>query len=133
VAAGLVVLRLLIQMRACWSRGDLRRVWPALRSAVALVWHHPGRWLGAWAWNAALLGVAFAAYLALASQIPAGPALLALVLLQQLFVLVRCGLRVALLGAEIALVPLPPPVEPPSQLPVGPSPEPPVEPSPGFA
>ena len=108
----------------------LRRVLPALRSAVALVWHHPGRWLGAWASNAVLLGLAFTAYLALANVIPAGPALLALVLLQQLFVLIRCGLRVALQGAEIALVPLPPPVEPPRQLPVEPLPGPPVEPSP---
>ena len=133
VAGGLVVLlELLVQdaARVLVVRGDLRRVLPALRSAVALVWHHPGRWLGAWASNAVLLGLAFTAYLALANVIPAGPALLALVLLQQLFVLIRCGLRVALQGAEIALVPLPPPVEPPRQLPVEPLPGPPVEPSP---
>jgi hypothetical protein len=104
-------------------RDDLRRVRQALRAAVALVWRHPGRWLGAWGWNALWLGVAFAAYLVLASAIPAGPLLLALVLLQQLFVLVRCGLRVALLGAEIALVPAPPPVEAQPQ----PQPQPPVE------
>jgi hypothetical protein len=127
VAGGLVVLlALLVQdaARVLVVRGDLHRVLPALRAAVALVWRHPAKWLGAWAWNAALLGLVFAAYLALANAIPAVPGLLALVLLQQLFVLVRCGLRVALLGAEIALVPLPPQVELPSQLPVEPSPEP---------
>jgi hypothetical protein len=134
VACGLVLLlALLVQdaARVLVVRGDLRRVLPALGSALVLLWRHPGRWLGAWGGNAALLGVAFAAYLALASLIPAGPALVALVLLQQLFVLVRCGLRVALLGAEIALVP--PPVERPPQLPVGPSPEPPVGLSSGLA
>jgi hypothetical protein len=77
-----------------------------------------------------LLGLAFVAYLALANAVPAGPLLVALVLLQQLFVLVRCGLRVALLGAEIALVPvLEPPVEPRPQPPVEPSLEPAPEPA----
>jgi hypothetical protein len=132
-AAGLVVLlALLVQdaARVLVVRGDLRRVLPALRSAMALVFHHPGRWLGAWAANVLLLGVAFAAYLALANAIPAGRALVALValvLLQQLFVLVRCHLRVALLGAQVARVPRSSVVEPPPQ-PSEPWSEPPVEP-----
>lgn len=138
VAGGLgVLLVLLVQdaARVLIVRDDLRRVRQALRAAVALVWRHPGSWLGAWGWNALLLGLAFAAYLVLASAIPAGPLLLALVLLQQLFVLVRCGLRVALLGAEIALVPALPPVEPQPQPqpPVELLPEPSPEPSPGPA
>jgi hypothetical protein len=140
VAGGLMLLlALLVQdaARVLVVRGDLRRVLPALRSAIGLVWRHPARWLGTWAWNAVLLGLVFAAYLALANAIPAASLLLALVLLQQVFVLVRCGLRVALLGAEIALVPLPPPAEPPPQPPVElspePAPAPPSEPSPDAA
>lgn len=128
-AFGLVLLLALLAQdaaRVLVVRGDLRRVLPALRSGASLVWRHPASWLGAWATNAVLLGLAFAAYLALAGAMPAGRLLLALVLLQQLFVLVRCGLRVALLGAEIALVPVPP-VEPPL---VEPPPQPSVEPSP---
>ncbi len=130
-AAGLVVLlALLVQdaARVLIVRSDLRRVLPALRPAAALVFRHPGSWLGAWAANTLLLGAAFAAYLALAGAIPAGRALVGLILLQQLFVLVRCYLRVALLGAQISLVPFPPVIEPPPQLPVEPSPEPPAEP-----
>ena len=133
VAGGLAVLLVLLVQdaaRVLIVREDLRRVRQALRAAIALVWRHPARWLGAWASNALLLGLAFAAYLALANAIPAGPLLVALVLLQQLFVLVRCGLRVALLGAEIALVPVPePPVEPRPQPLVEPSPEPLPEPA----
>jgi len=126
VAGGLALLLVLLVQdaaRVLIVREDLRRVRQALRGAMALVWRHPASWLGAWAWNALLLGLAFAAYLALASAVPAGPLLVALVLLQQLFVLVRCGLRVALLGAEIALVPVPGP-------PVGSRPQPAVEPPP---
>jgi hypothetical protein len=128
VAGGLAMLLVLLVQdaaRVLIVREDLRRVRQALRAAIALVWRHPARWLGAWAWNALLLGVAFVAYLALANAVPAGPLLVALVLLQQLFVLVRCGLRVALLGAEIALVPVrEPPAPPRPQPPVEPLPEP---------
>lgn len=134
LAGGLVVLlALLVQdaARVLVVRADTRAVRKALRAGAGLLARRPAAWLGAWVGNAALLGLAFAAYLALASAIPAGPLLVALVVLQQVFVLVRCGLRVALLGAEITLVPAAappaelvaqPPVEPP--LPVEPSPEP---------
>jgi hypothetical protein len=128
VVGGLALLLVLLVQdaaRVLIVREDLRRVRQALRAATALVWRHPARWLGTWASNALLLGLAFAAYLALANAVPAGPLLVVLVLLQQLFVLVRCGLRVALLGAEIALVPVrEPPAAPPPQPPVEPSPEP---------
>jgi len=128
VAGGLAMLLVLLVQdaaRVLIVREDLRRVRQALAAATVLVWRHPARWLGTWALNALLLGLAFAAYLALANTVPAGPLLVVLVLLQQLFVLVRCGLRVALLGAEIALVPVrEPPAPPPPQPPVEPSPEP---------
>jgi hypothetical protein len=57
-----------------------------------------------WSWNAVLLLALFALYLALSSAVPPGRLLVVLVLLQQAFVLLRCALRVALLGAEIELV-----------------------------
>ncbi len=128
VAGGLALLLVLLVQdaaRVLIVREDLRRVRQALAAAMALVWRHPARWLGTWASNALLLGLAFAAYLSLASAIAAGPLLVVLVLLQQLFVLVRCGLRVALLGSEIALVPVrEPPAPPGPQPPVEPLPEP---------
>jgi hypothetical protein len=56
-------------------------------------------------------------YALVAEAIPAGPLLVLLVLLQQAFVIARCGLRVALLNAEIELVgtlsPSDPPLAPP--------------------
>lgn len=136
LAAGLVLLLVLLLQdatRVLVVRTDARAVRKALRAGAAVVWQRPGAWLRAWAENAALLGLAFAAYLALADALPAGRFLVALVVLQQLFVLVRCGLRVALLAAEVSLVPLPaPPAEPaaqPAEPPVLPAL--PVEPSPG--
>jgi hypothetical protein len=137
VAAGLLVLlALLVQdaARVRIVREDPRRVLPVLRGAFPLVLRHPAKWLGAWAWNAALLLAVFAAYLALAGAFPAGPALVALIVLQQVFVLVRCGLRVALLGAEIELVSALRPLRPPSpqpelELPAAPASGPPPEPA----
>ncbi|MFZ2493056.1 MAG: hypothetical protein WA208_16350, partial [Thermoanaerobaculia bacterium] len=83
----------------------------ALRRGTALVWRHPIAWLGTWSINGILLLVAFALYVALA-EVLAGVALLAVAaLLQQLFVLARCTLRVALLGSEVALVPAAPVAE----------------------
>ncbi len=122
LVAGLALLvALLVQdaARVRIVREDQSRVLAAWRSAVALVLRHPAKWLGAWAMNAALLLAAFALYLAISGALPPGRLLLALVVLQQLFVLTRCGLRVALLGAEVELVsalrPLPPPAPPLSQ------------------
>lgn len=136
LAAGLVVLlALLVQdaARVRVVREDARRVLPVLWQSARLVLGHPAKWLSVWAVNAVLVAGALAAYLALAAALGPGPApsaarLGALLLLQQLFVLTRSFLRVALLGAQVQLVsalrPLPPaapqadpePLAPPSEL-----------------
>ena len=138
VAAVAVLLTLLVQdaARVRLVRLDERRVWREWRSAVALVLGHPAKWLGAWSWNALALALVFALFLAVSDAIPPGPLLVVLVLLQQAFVLARCSLRVALVGAEVELVsqlrpmpvPEPPaPAAPPVQDLAEPSPpEPPV-------
>jgi len=143
VAAGLVlVFVLLVQdaARVLLVRDDERRVRRLLRPALATVLRHPLKWLGIWSWNALLLLAFFALYMALSSSVPPGRLLVVLVLLQQAFVLVRCGLRVALLGAEIELVSaLRPPPLPPAPPPLVPPPPtqpelfepPPAEPEPG--
>jgi hypothetical protein len=119
-AAGLAVLvALLLQdaARVRVVREDQRRVWPLWRSSLRLVLGHPLKWLRVWSWNALLLLLCFAVYALVAEAIPAGPLLVLLVLLQQAFVIARCGLRVALLNAEIELVgtlsPSDPPLAPP--------------------
>lgn len=114
VAAGIAVLTVLLLQDAARVRivrEDPRRVLPVLRGVVGLVLRRPAAWLGTWAVNGVLLLLAFAAYLALAQAVPAARLLPLVILLQQLFVLTRCGLRVALLGAEVSLVEalLPPP------------------------
>jgi hypothetical protein len=100
----LLVLLLQDAARVRIVREDLPRVLPPLRQSLPLVLGHPSKWLGAWACNGLLLLAAFAAYVAIAGQLSRPALLAALVLAQQLFVLARCGLRVALLGAEVALV-----------------------------
>lgn len=108
-AGGLVVLLALLAQdaaRVMIVRDEVRGVVRALRRGTTLVWRHPIAWLGAWTLNTILLLAGFALYLALARAL-AGIALLAVaVLLQQLFVAARCALRVALLGTEVALVPV---------------------------
>ncbi len=122
VAAGLALLvALLVQdaARVRVAREDERRVFALWRSSAGLVLGHPLKWLRVWSWNALLLLACFVVYAALAETIPAGPGplLVVLVALQQAFVLARCGLRVALLNAEIELVgtlrPTNPPIVPP--------------------
>jgi hypothetical protein len=130
-AAGLVLLSaLLVQdaARVLLVRDDETRVRKLLRPALATVLRHPLKWLAVWSWNAVLLLALFALYLALSSAIPPGKLLVALVLLQQAFVLLRCGLRVALLGAEVELVSALRP-RPPAAPAVAPSPPPQPEPS----
>jgi hypothetical protein len=102
VAGAVLVFVLLVQdaARVLLVRDDERRVRRLLRPALATVLRHPLKWLSVWSWNAVLLLALFALYLAL----PPGRLLVVLVLLQQAFVLLRCALRVALLGAEIELV-----------------------------
>ncbi|MCM2256887.1 MAG: hypothetical protein NDJ94_14615 [Vicinamibacteria bacterium] len=135
LAIGLVVLVVLLVQDAARVRivtTDERRVRKALRPALSTVWRGKAAWLGTWMLNALALLVLFAAYLAVAEAIPAGRALFLLLLLQQAFVLSRCGLRVALLGSEVALVealtpaPPPTPVEPLPAHPPDSAPEPPL-------
>ncbi|HEX9187614.1 MAG TPA: hypothetical protein VGB87_11105 [Vicinamibacteria bacterium] len=107
--AGLCVLLALLALDAARIRivrEDARRVLPMLRSGFAVVLGHPVKWLGTWAVNALLGLAALALYLLFRSSVPAGTAALVLLMFaaQQAFVLVRAGLRVALLGSEIALV-----------------------------
>jgi len=106
VAGAALVFVLLVQdaARVLLVRDDERRVRRLLRPALATVLRHPLNWLSVWSWNAVLLLALFALYLALSSAVPPGRLLVVLVLLQQVFVLLRCALRVALLGAEIELV-----------------------------
>jgi len=99
----LLVLTALDVARILVVRDDARRTWPALRSGIGAVVRHPAKWLGVWAANGLLLAAAFGVLVALPSALRAAP-LLATVALEQAFVLARCGLRVALLGSEIALV-----------------------------
>jgi hypothetical protein len=134
--AGLVVLLVLLALDAARIRivrEDARRVLPLLRSGLAVVLGHPVKWLATWAVNAALGALALALYLVFRHEVPAGtgPLVVAMALAQQVFVLARAWLRVALLGSERALVerlrPLPVPAPLPAEAaqPV-PGPEPPL-------
>ncbi len=102
-------------------REDARRVLPALAAGARLVLRRPALWLSTWAVNALVLLAAFAAYLALSGTAAIGSRVALLVALQQSFVLSRCALRVALLGAELELVP--PPADPPALPAPGPEPQ----------
>jgi hypothetical protein len=109
LVASLVVLLALLALDAARIRivrEDSRRVLPLLRSGFAVVLGHPVRWLGLWGMNALLGAVALGLYLAFRNAVPAGtgPLILLMALAQQVFVLTRSWLRVALFGSEIALV-----------------------------
>ena len=132
VAALVVVLSLLAldAARIRIVREDARRVLPLLRSGFAVVLGHPVKWLGTWGLNALLVALALALYVAFRNAVPAGtlPLVLLMVVAQQAFVLARSGLRVALLGSEIALLdrlrPIPPAPAPPAPEPDQPLAEP---------
>jgi len=118
---GLAVLLALLALDAARVRivrEDARRVLPLLRSGFAVVLGHPLKWLGTWGVNAALCALALGLYVAFRNAVPAEtiPLVLLMFVAQQAFVLVRSGLRVALLGSEMALVahlrPMPEPREP---------------------
>jgi hypothetical protein len=107
--AGLVVLLALLALDAARVRivrEDARRVLPMLRSGFAVVLGHPVKWLGTWGVNALLGALALALYLAFRNGVPSTtvPLVLLMFAAQQAFVLVRSGLRVALLASEMALV-----------------------------
>jgi hypothetical protein len=106
---GLAILLALLALDAARVRivrEDARRVLPLLRSGFAMVLGHPVKWLGAWGANAAMGAVALGLYVAFRNSVPAGtgPLVLLMFVAQQAFVVVRSGLRVALLGSEIGLV-----------------------------
>jgi hypothetical protein len=138
-AGAVLVFVLLVQdaARVLLVRDDESRVRRLLLPALATVLRHPLKWLSVWSWNAVLLLSLFALYLALSSAVPPGRLLVVLVLLQQAFVLLRCALRVALLGAEIELVSALRPRPPAAPADTPPSPaqpeleEPPAEPEGG--
>lgn len=107
--AGTVFLLALLALDAARVRvvrEDARRVLPMLGFGLGVVLRHPVAWLGTWGLNALLGLAAFGLYLAFRHAAPAGTVGLALVMFgaQQAFVLVRSGLRVCLLGSEVALV-----------------------------
>jgi hypothetical protein len=135
--AALVILLALLALDAARIRivrEDARRVLTVVRSGFAVVLGHPGKWLGTWGVNAILGVLALGLYIAFRNAVPAGtgPLILLMLAAQQLFVLVRAGLRVALLGSEIALVerlrPLPPAPAPAAPEPPQPAGEPELEP-----
>lgn len=77
-----------------------------LWAGLASVGRRPGAWLGTGLLNAALVGVALVLYLLLRAALPTDtwPFILTALILQQSFSLTRCGLRVALVASELALV-----------------------------
>jgi acyl dehydratase len=101
------------------SRQPMRLVWRGLR----FVLRHPFATLGLWAANALVVVLGVALYLALRSALPAAswPAILIMVVAQQMVALARAGLRVALWSGERALLdevaPLPAPTPEPPTMP----------------
>ena len=124
----LIALLALDAARVQIVRDDTRRVLPAFARGVRAVLRHPVQWLGTWAVNALLVGLALAVYALLRGRLPAAAPLALVVALQQAFVFTRCLFRTALLGSEMALVGrhLPRAVAPPP-LPVEPLPQPRVD------
>lgn len=108
VVAGLVILLALLVLDA--SRIHIVRsdagVLPGLRAGSGLVLGHPLVWAGTWLANATLVVLAVALFVAFRQAAPTdrGVLVLAMVLAQQTLLVVRTGLRVALLASESALV-----------------------------
>jgi hypothetical protein len=108
VMAALVVLLALAAVdaaRIALVRGDGRRALPALRVGVGRVLRRPVRWAGVRALNLLLVAVALALHAALESRLPGASraSLPASLLLAQAAAFLQSGLRVALLGSELAL------------------------------
>jgi hypothetical protein len=107
-AAGLVTLLALLVLDASRIhivRSD-RGVLSGFRAGIGLVWRHPRAWAGTWLVNATLVGLAVALFVLFRQAVPTDRdvLVLAMVLAQQTLVVVRTGLRVALLASESALV-----------------------------
>jgi hypothetical protein len=106
--AGLVLLLALLVLDASrihTVRSDAG-VLSGLRAGLGLVLRHPLLWAGTWLANAVLVGVALVLFVLFRQAVPTdrGIVILAMVLAQQTLVVVRTGLRVALLASERALV-----------------------------
>jgi hypothetical protein len=123
---GIVVVALLALdvARIRVVREDSPRAVRLYWSSLVLVLRHPLAPLGLWGGNALLLGLLLAAYAAFRTVVPgdtwAGIGLM--LVAQQVVMLVRAGLRVALFAGEIALVDrrAPPPLAPETPLAVSP-------------
>jgi hypothetical protein len=100
------VLTALDYARIALARDDGTGVVRAVFRALALVLRHPVATLGAWAANAAVLVVVTACYAALTRNWSpsTGPAILALVVLQQLLMWFRAILRVGLWATGIEVL-----------------------------
>lgn len=106
--AGIVLLLALLVLDASrihTVRSDAG-VLSSLRAGLGLVLRHPLLWAGTWLANAVLVGVALVLFVLFRQAVPTdrGIVILAMVLAQQTLVVVRTGLRVALLASERALV-----------------------------
>jgi hypothetical protein len=84
------------------SRRALRLYW----SSLGLVFRHPVATLGLWAGNSVLLLLVVAFYLAFRHVVPASTwaGIVLMFVVQQVVMLARAGLRVALFAGEIALL-----------------------------
>jgi len=107
--AALVALAVLLALdlaRVRLVRDDRRDTFRALRQSLGSVLRHPVRVVGAWLVLAVALATLTALYWLLARWIPttATAGILSLALAQQLLVISRAGLRVALWTAEIEIV-----------------------------
>ena len=133
VAGALVVILVLAAVdaaRIALVRGDGRRALPALLSGFGRVLRRPVRWAGVRALNLVLVVVVLAVHAAFESRLPGASraSLPASLLLAQAVVFLQSGLRVALLGGELALWDAQAPA--PAQAPLEPEPAPGPEPSP---
>ena len=108
LAGGLVILLALLVLDA--SRIHIVRsdagLRTGLRAGFGIVLRHPLLWAGTWLANVVLVGVALVLFVFFRQAVPTdrGIVILAMVLAQQTLVVVRTGLRVALLASERALV-----------------------------
>lgn len=126
IGATLVVVLLALDFaRIRLVKEDARGAVRLLLGSLFFVLRHPVRTLGLWAANALCVVALIAAYFAYTGAVPARtwPTILALVLVQQLVMLGRAGLRVGLYSGEIAtwesLAPSPAVVAPaPAEAPV---------------
>jgi len=102
----LVVTTAVDAARAVAATGEERAMWRVLLGALRLVWRQPRRLLGVQVWGGLLILVAGAVYLALAWPAAyAGPAaFVGLMLLREVAVLARTGLRVATLAGMLHII-----------------------------